>query len=356
VSKAPQSKVLLGAALVGLVAAFWGWSWWQTARNTESTNNAYVRTDITTISARVEGYIETVLAQDHQHVKKGETLVRIQPEAFQASVAQGEAELEQVRSAIRMMATKLDLQQSLIDEANASLDAALAAHDLAKAELERAQGLLADNFASVQRYEGAVAGELRARAEVNGARAHLQGVRQQLEVLHMERLTLDAEAKEKTASLSLLEIELGYTEVKAPISGTVGNRSARVGQFVRPGMHLLAIVPDGTPWIIANFKETQLTRMRPGQSARITVDSYPDIELVGSVASLSPASGAEFSLLPPENATGNFSKIVQRIPIKIILEENNQLEGRLRPGMSAVVSIDTRQDNSPSGSLAANPN
>lgn len=347
----------MGVVAVGLgLAAYWGWSWWTTARHTESTNNAYVRADITTVSAQVEGYVADVVSQDNQHVKKGDVLIRIQPDAFRARVTQGEAELEQARTAINMISTKLSLQESLIDEAKANLDVARAAHNLAKSELERAKGLVADNVASAQRYEGAVAAELKARAEVTGARAHLDGVRQQLDVLRMERLALDAEAKEKTASLNLLEIELGYTVVRAPIDGVVGNKSARTGQFVRPGMHLLAIVPDDTPWIVANFKETQLTNMKPGQTAQITVDSYPDIKLMGWIDSLSPASGAEFSLLPPENATGNFSKIVQRIPIKIMLDEKNPLEGRLKPGMSVVVNVDTRQRDNRSGSLAANSN
>lgn len=346
--------MLIGTCL----AAYWGWSWWTTTQFTESTNNAYIRADITTVSAQVEGYVEAVLAQDNQRVRKGDVLVRLQPDTFRARVAQGEAELEKARSAINMIATKLSLQDSLIDEAKAQLDAARAAHDLATAELERAKGLVADNIASAQRYEGAVAAELRTRAEVTGARAHLDGARQQLDVLRMERLTLDAEAKEKVAALNLREIELSYTEVRAPIDGIIGNKSARTGQFVRPGMHLLAIVPSDRPWVIANFKETQLTNMKPGQMVQITVDSYPDVELEGRIESLSPASGAEFSLLPPENATGNFSKIVQRIPIKITLDDTNalngELAGALRPGMSVIVSVDTRQDKSRFGSLAAN--
>lgn len=356
-SRMPRSKALLGLGLIAAcIATYWVWSWWTTTLYTEKTNNAYIRADITTVSAQVEGYVETVLVQDNQRVKQGDILVRIQPDTFRARTTQGEAELERALTAINMIATKLSLQESLIDQAEANLDAVVAAHDLAKSELGRAKGLVADNVASAQRYEGAVAAELKARAEVTGARAHLDGARQQLDVLAMERLTLDAEAREKAAALSLLEIELSYTEVRAPIDGVVGNKSARTGQFVRPGMHLLAIVPDSTPWIIANFKETQLTKMKPGQTATITVDSYPDIELIGKIESLAPASGAEFSLLPPENATGNFSKIVQRIPIKIVLDDVDSLEGKLRPGMSVVVDVDTRQNTRRSGSLASNSN
>lgn len=356
-SKTHQSKALLGFVTIGLcLGVYWGWSWWDDARHLESTNNAYVRADITTVSAQVEGYIVDVLFRDNQNIQAGDVLVRIQPDAFQARVSQGEAELAQAQASIEMIATKLSLQESLIAQAKADLDAAIAAHNLSKSELERAKGLVADNVATAQRYESTVATELKARAEVSGARAHLKGVQQQLEVLSMERLTLDAEAREKEASLRLLQIELDYTEVRAPISGVVGNKTAQMGQFVRPGLHLLAIVPDDPPWIIANFKETQLTNMEPGQTARITVDSYPDVELWGRVESLSPASGAEFSLLPPENATGNFSKIVQRIPIKIVLEENNPIHGKLRPGMSVVVDVDTRQAEIRSGSLAANSN
>ncbi|NKB43908.1 MAG: HlyD family efflux transporter periplasmic adaptor subunit [Alphaproteobacteria bacterium] len=352
-TKNPRSIVLSTFVTIVLgLLGYWGLSWWMVGRHTESTNNAYVRTDITTVSARIEGQIESVLVDDNQRVEKGDLLARIQQDAFKARLAQGAADLEKAEATINAIDSKLTLQGSLIEEAQADLDAVLADHALAKGELERAKGLVADNVTSAQRYDIAVAEELRARAKVAGARAHLSAAGTERDILDMERRALTAEANEKTAALDLLRIDLAYTEVRAPVDGIIGNRSIRTGQFVRPGMHLMALVPTDTPWIVANFKETQLTYMQPGQSVEISIDTYPDVTLNGRIESVSPASGAEFSLLPPENATGNFSKIVQRVPIKIVLPDGHALKGRLRPGMSAIVNVDTRESGSSSGSSA----
>lgn len=354
--KTPKSLALstFGVIVLGLVG-YWGLSWWVVGRHTESTNNAYVRADITTVSARVEGQIEDVLVDDNQRVAKGDLLARIQQDAFKARLAQGVADLEKAEATINAIDSKLTLQGSLIEEAQADLDAVMADQALAFGELERAKGLMAENATSAQRYDIAVAEDLRSRAKVAGARAHLAAARTERDILEMERRALTAEAGEKTAALDLLKIDLTYTEVRAPVDGIVGNRSIRIGQFVRPGMHLMALVPTDTPWVVANFKETQLTRMHPGQPVDVTVDTYPDIVLNGRIESVSPASGAEFSLLPPENATGNFSKIVQRVPIKIVLPDNHALKGLLRPGMSVIVDVDTREaGRSPgSGALAS---
>ncbi len=351
--KNPRSLAItaLGTVVLGLMA-YWVLNWWVVGRHTENTNNAYIRTDITTVSARVEGQIDDVLVKDNQRVEKGDLLVRIQQEAFRARLAQGLADLEKAEATVNAIEGKLILQDSLIVEAQADLDAVLADHALAKGELKRAKGLVADNVTSAQRFETAVAEELRARANVAGARAHLSAARTEKDILEMERKALSAEAGEKAAALDLLKIDLTYTEVRAPVDGVVGNRSVRTGQYVRPGMYLMALVPTDTPWVVANFKETQLTRMQPGQTAEITVDTYPDVILTGQIESLSPASGAEFSLLPPENATGNFSKIVQRVPIKITLPNEHALKGLLRPGMSVIVNVDTRMDGRTIGSGA----
>ncbi len=342
----------LSLAVLG-IGGYWIADWWTSGRYTESTNNAYIRADITTASSRVEGYVDDVLVEDNQVVKAGDLLVRMQQDAFQARLAQGRADLAKAIAAVETVASRLGLQNNLIDEAQAELEAMTADHELSVVELERAKGLVADNVASVQRFDIAVAENLRARARESGARANLAAVRQEREVLEMERLALSAETDEKAAALELLQIELSQTEVRAPIDGIVGNRTVRLGQFVRPGSHLMAIVPVDTLWVVANFKETQLTTMNTGQPANITVDTYPDVILRGTVQSLSPASGAEFSLLPPQNATGNFSKIVQRIPIKITFDGDHPLYKSLRPGMSVVVSVDTRSGKTGPGSLSS---
>lgn len=349
----PKSFAITTLSILVLgLAGYWGINWWTTGRYNESTNNAYIRADITTVSARVEGQVEEVLAQDNQRVSKGDLIARIQKDSFKARLAQGRADLEKAEATLNATDNKLALQDSLIAEARAEFDAVRADHELAKGELDRSKGLLEDNATSAQQYDIAVAEELRARARVAGARAHVSAVQQETEILEMERKALAAEVNEKSAAIDLLEIDLAYTDIVAPVDGIVGNKSVRTGQFVRPGTHLMAVVPTETPWIIANFKETQLTRMEPGQVAEITVDTYPDVTLTGRIESLAPASGAEFSLLPPENATGNFSKIVQRIPIKIILPETHALDGLLRPGMSVVVTVDTSDRIRQSGSSA----
>ena len=332
----------LGIAVLAL-ASYWAITWWTIGRHTENTNNAYVRADITTVSARVEGQIDEVFAQDNQRVSKGDVMARIQQGTFRARLAQGRADLDKARATLSALENKIKLQSSLIEEAQAEFDAVIADQALAKGELDRTKGLVAENVTSAQRYDIAVAKELRANARVAGARAHVAATRQELKILEMERQALAAEAAEKSAAIQLLEIDLAYTDIVAPVDGIVGNRSVRTGQFVRPGTHLMALVPTDTPWVVANFKETQLTLMKPGQMAEIIVDTYPDIVLNGRIESLSPASGAEFSLLPPENATGNFSKIVQRIPIKIVLPNGHALSGLLRPGMSVTVNVDTRE-------------
>jgi len=333
------------------IGGYWAIDWWTYGRYRESTNNAYIRADITAVSARVEGYVDDVLVEDNQAVKAGDLLVRLQQDTFLARIAQGRADLDKAIAEVETVASRLGLQDNLIEEAQAKLEAMTADHELAVVDLERAKGLVADNVASAQRFDTAVAEELRARARESGARANLKAVRQERNVLKMERLALSAEADEKAAALELLQIDLSHTDVRAPIDGIVGNRSTRMGQFVRPGSHLMAVVPVDTLWVVANFKETQLTTMEAGQTADISVDTFPDVTLQGSVQSLSPASGAEFSLLPPQNATGNFSKIVQRIPIKITLDGDHPLFQSLRPGMSVVVSVDTRSDGS--GALAS---
>ncbi|MFL2770230.1 MAG: HlyD family secretion protein [Rhodospirillaceae bacterium] len=337
--------------LIGIIG-YWTADWWIAGRYIESTNNAYIRSDITTVSARVEGYVEDVLVQDNQEVKAGDLLLRLQRDTFLARIAQGRADLDKALAEFETIASRIALHDSLIAEAQAELEAMIAGHELSVAELERAKGLVADNVASVQRYDTAIAEELGARARKAGARAHLKAVRQQRGILDMDRLALSAEADEKSAALELLQIELSHTEVRAPINGIIGNRSARLGHFVRPGSHFMAIVPIDTIWVVANFKETQMTHIEPGQVAEITIDTFPGIALQGTIQSISPASGAEFSLLPPENATGNFSKIVQRIPIKITLDSEHPLYQNLRPGMSVVVEVDTRSVRSKTGIVA----
>ena len=305
-----NTLIATATTLIFLVLAYFIGNWWFISQFIESTNNAYVRAEITRVSSQIEGYVQEILVQDNQKVNKNDILAIIQPDEFQARLSQGKANLEKAKSQAQVVASKINLQESIIKEAKSDLDALIADRKLAMRELERAKGLVKENAASIKLYDKAIAEDTRANAQVEGARAHLTGVNKQKEILEIELSAIRSEITQKSSAVDLLEISLSRTLIRAPISGFIGNRSIRLGQFVRPGTHLLAIVPDKLIWIEANFKETQLRRITKGQKVRIKVDSYPNEELFGKVESLAPASGAEFSLLPPENATGNFSKIV----------------------------------------------
>lgn len=273
--------------IAGVVAAvFYGsWQLWQHYRYLESTDNAYVRADISPIGPNIAGYVTEVLIADNQWVEPGQVLVRLRAEEFAAQVRQAEATVAALAAELRY----------------------------SEQELGRASALTAKGTGTQQRVEGQTAANRRAAAEYARAKA----------------------------SLDQMRIALADTEIRSPIRGVVGNRGVQIGQYVRPGLVLMEIVPLETVWIVANFKETQLANMAPGQKAEIEIDSFPDAKLEGVVDSLSPASGAEFSLLPPQNATGNFNKIVQRIPVKITLPREHPLQGKLLPGMSVVVSVQT---------------
>ena len=347
-------RTVILASSAALLVAFCGYSlfdWWETWRFIETTDNAFVKADISPISTRVTGYITEVLVEDNQIVTVGDVLARINPNEFEARLEQGQAEFKRYAAALASIKTQIELQRSLIDEAAAELEGDIAEYNRAVQQLERAQGLLAENVTSRQRYDLDVSEERSARARVTAGEARLKATHQKKNILEIEKEKADAELAERSASIQLLQIDLQDTVVRAPVSGMVGNRGVRVGQLVRPGTPLMSVVPVSDVWIVANYKETQLTHLTPGLSAQIGIDAFPDVKLVGRVDSLSPASGAEFSLLPPENASGNFSKVVQRVPVKIVVMPDHPLSGLLRPGMSAIVSIDT--SSMEKGALAA---
>jgi len=339
---------------VGLaaVAIFVGGSlmvhyWWQTGRHLESTNNAYVTGDITAFSPRISGYVRKVLVDDNQLVSEGQALVHIDDREYRARVERVKAVVLRKKTGLQNIEHRRVLQIALIEEAEAATNAYQA--DLVKTskDLVRAKQLVSEGWVSKQGEDYATADEHRARATLTSSRAATTAARQKLAVLESEKSQLTAEIAEAEAELSLAEIDLNATIIRAPTSGTVGNRRVRTGEYVRPGTKLLALVPLDNVWVIANFKETELTKMTPGQDAEVMVDTYPDVVINGKVNSFSPASGAEFSLLPPENATGNFTKVVQRIPVKITLPDDHLLTGKIVPGMSVVVTVDTKPSGVP---------
>jgi membrane fusion protein (multidrug efflux system) len=319
-----------------------GWYWWNVLRFLQSTDDAYVQSDVSLISPKVEGYIKKVRVADNQEVAEGAVLFVIDDRDFKAKVAQAEAAVATEEAIIATYESRLKLQQSMIEQAAATVNSAEA--DLARdqQDYKRYSALLSTDFASRQRFEQAEADARKGEAAAAKSRAGFAAEQNQLAVLRSQQREEQAKLQQTRANLQLAQNDLDDTVIRAPISGVAGNRAGQVGQYVKAGTQLLSLVPLPRVYVTANFKETQLTHMRPGQLAEVSVDAYPDLILEGRIESFAPASGAQFSLLPPDNATGNFTKIVQRVPVRIALPTSGPLAELLRPGLSVTVTIDTR--------------
>ena len=338
-----RKKLVAGLAVVVLVlAGIGGWYWWNVLQFRQSTDDAYVQSDISVISPKIEGYIKEVRVADNEAVAEGQVLFVIDDRDFAAKVAHAEAAVATEEAMVTTYGSRLDLQREMIEEAQATLDSAEA--DLARAQRDftRYSALMSSDFASRQRFEQAQADSRKAEAAVAKSRASLAAARNQLAVLRSQRHEEEGRRQQARATLQLARNDLENTVIRAPVSGIAGNRAGQVGQYVKAGTQLLSLVPLSRVYVTANFKETQLTHLRPGQLAEVSVDAYPDLIIEGHVESFAPASGAQFSLLPPDNATGNFTKIVQRVPVRIALPTSGRLAGLLRPGLSVTVTIDTK--------------
>jgi membrane fusion protein (multidrug efflux system) len=338
-------RVLLLIVLVAVLAAgaSGGWYWWNTLRFLQSTDDAYVQSDISVISPKVEGYIKEVRVADNQRVAAGEVLFVIDDRDFAARVAQGEAAVASAEASVATYDSRLKLQQAMIAQAEAEVASAEADLGRAQRDYKRYSDLMSSDFASRQRYETADADNRKAAAATAKSRAAQTAAQNQLEVLGAQQHEEQARLQQARANLQLAQNDLANTVIRAPISGVAGNRAGQTGQYVKAGTQLLSLVPLPQVYVTANFKETQLTRMHPGQRAEIAVDAYPDRRLAGHIESFAPASGAQFSLLPPDNATGNFTKIVQRVPVRIAVPAEGPLAALLRPGLSVTVTVDTRE-------------
>jgi len=336
--------LLIAALLAGVaVAADFGYRYWTVGRFIESTDDAYVKADYTTIAPKVAGYIKEVLVNDNDHVKAGQLLARIDDRDFQAALSQAKADLKAADAAIANIDAQIQLQQSLIGQAKATVDASQASLDYAVSDAARSARLITNGVGTQSRAEETESARRQAAAAVERDQAALVAAQTKVPVLQTQRDQAAAQRDRAAAAVQQAELNLSYTNIVAAVDGTVGARTIRVGQYVTAGTQLMAVVPLHSVYVVANFKETQLTHVRPGQSVEIKVDSFPDVTIKGHVDSLSPASGLEFSLLPPDNATGNFTKIVQRLPVRIRLPADVTAERLLRPGMSVVVSVNTKQ-------------
>ncbi|ADU72465.1 HlyD family secretion protein [Pantoea sp. At-9b] len=353
----PRPRTLMIMIFLLIIALTWGIYWWTTARWMTDTDDAYVRADIVTLAPRVSGYLSAVEVQDNQRVSAGQVLARIDDNEYQARVSQADAVVKSAEAQKRLRQAQifnLDARQvqqkNRVDEAMATVHAALAESARAVLEAQRQQRLVSQHVSSEQQLESANAQMTKMVASVTQAQAALAITRQQNAVLASERQAAvaeqdnaDAALRQAQAQRELARIDLASTAITSPITGTVGQRAIRAGQYVETGAPLLAVVPDNV-YVIANFKETQLDHMHIGQPAEIRVDAYGGRHFRGTVDSFAPASGAQFALLPPDNATGNFTKIVQRMPVKIRLTAGQNAQDEIRPGMSVVVTVDTHHD------------
>lgn len=346
-----KSKLIIAVPLLLAAAAGGGYYWWTQVRFIETTDNAYVEADISHVSVKVPGYVVLSDVTDNQHVRKGELLAQLEDNQFSAKVSQAEAALASAKADLQTLAAKVDLQHSLISQASAGVVAAQADKIRAEQQLSRAKKLKVSNYSSQDDVDQLQAGFDSAAARLDEAKALLVAKERELAVFNAQLNQASSVVEQSNAALELANIQLNDTRVTAPFSGVIGKRGAMVGQYVQPGQALFSLVPDGAVWISANFKETQIQHMQPGQSVQVSLDAFPDKTFTGVIDSLSPASGAKFSLLPAENATGNFTKIVQRIPVRIRLELS-KAEARVVPGLSAVVKVDTASH--PTIAIAAN--
>jgi membrane fusion protein (multidrug efflux system) len=358
--------VTLGIAGLLLFTINGCWNSWEGGAGEQKTDDAYVRADMTPLSTRISGTVRSMDVDDYQTVKPGQLLVQLDDQDYRATLEEAKAALAGARAELADNQSAKFIQDAKIQNAETGVAQATAAVSAAKAaitavqpevertelELKRQQALIASKATTHQtleqtnadaaRYSGMLAGQ---QASLASAEAMLASSRALLEAQKRERTALNtkdglyrADIQAKEAAIIVAEVNLGYTRIVAPTGGAVGERHVREGQLVAPGMQVIDLV-RGDVWIEANYKETQLTNMRRGDAADIRIDTFPGVVLHGKVAEISPASGSQFALLPPDNATGNFTKVVQRIPVKIVLDAGHPLQDRLRPGFSAVVTV-----------------
>jgi membrane fusion protein, multidrug efflux system len=337
-----RKTLLMGAALIALTGAAWyGWNYWTVGQYLVSTDDAYVKAENTTIAPKVSGYLNAVLVGDNEQVKAGQVLARIDNRDYDVALDQAKADVDAAKAALTSKQAQLDVQQSVVSAAKATLDVDNAALTFAAQENKRYTDLASSGFGSVQNAQQAQSRIASAQATVERDTANLVSAQKQIDLLKAEITQATAAVSRAVALQRQAELNLGYATIVSPIDGVVGNRTLRVGQYVQAGTQLMSVVPVASAYIVANFKETQLTDVRKGQAVDIEVDMFPGKVVRGHVDSIAPASGQEFALLPPDNATGNFTKVVQRIPVKIVLDSNNA-NVELRPGMSVIPTIETR--------------
>ena len=337
--------LLLTVAIAALVfLGVYAAHWWNTGRFLEETDDAYIGGDVTVIGPKVAGYIEEVLVTDNQKVSAGDVLIRLDSRDYRANLAKAEGAVAAEEALLANLDATEQLQQAVIGQARAGIDATGAETARSRDDNARYKRLVGSNAVSVESAQRADATFKTAQALGARAQAELLATQRQLNVIETQKQQARAALMQAKAERDLAQLNLGYTELRAPVDGVIGNRRARVGAYAQAGAQLLSVVPASGLWVDANFKEDQLARMSPGQRVSIRADVLSGQVFHGHLDSLAPATGAQFSVLPPENATGNFTKIVQRVPVRIVLDPADGVLGHLRPGLSVTAEVDTRAE------------
>ncbi|KAF1053790.1 MAG: putative multidrug resistance protein EmrK [Stenotrophomonas maltophilia] len=308
----------------------------------QSTDDAYVHADYSLVAPKIAGFVTQVLVEDNQRVQAGQVLARIDERDYRAALAAAEADVIAAEARHRHVAADLERQQAVIAQSAAQVDADQAAFTFARQELERYQHLASQGAGTLQNAQQSRSRVDASRAVLEKDKASALATRKQLDVLQAQQAEALGALKRGQAQLEQAQLNLSYCEIRAPFDGMVGRRAVRVGAYTTPGTALLAVVPLQNAYVVANFQETQLTDVQPGQAVDVRVDTFPGQTLRGHVDSIAPATGLSFSPIAPDNATGNFTKIVQRIPVKIVLDADQPLRDKLRVGMSVVARIDTQ--------------
>ena len=337
-------RALIGGVVAVLLVAFGGWlvDYWSVGRFRESTNNAYLRADAVVISPKISGYVTQVAVSDNQTIGAGQMLIHIDPTPYQAARDMAEAELAQRRADLVRYRADAARQEAVRAEAVAQVSVAEAGAHFASTDAARRVHLAEIGADAIRFSDEAISNRDKTAGQLIAARATVEVATRQLDSLNAQIGQGEAALKAAEAKLRSTESDLEGVTIAAPVAGQVGDRTVRVGQYVQPGTRLMTVVPIKDVYLVANFKETQVGRMRPGQPVEISVDALPGAKVNGTVDSLAPGTGSEFALLPPENATGNFTKIVQRVPVRIRIVADDTIRAALRPGLSVEAEVNTK--------------
>jgi membrane fusion protein (multidrug efflux system) len=346
----PKSRFLpiLGGGLAVIAIGVGAALWWADKQHYETTDNAFVEADTVQVSPQVTGTVAEVLVSDNQQVSPGQVLVRLDPSTFQARLDQASANAASQIAAIRNVDDRAALEKAMIAQKDAGVASARAAAEMAKNDMSRYARLAKTGWVSTQQAETQRATTDQASAQVSQAEAAAEAERRTAGALGSTRSQQVAQAAAARAAVEQAQLDLDHTVIRSPVAGVIGARAVRAGQLVQPGAALMAVVPLGRAYVIANFKETQVARLRIGQAVEIRADAFGRAPIKGVVESFAPATGQEFALIPVENAVGNFTKITQRVPVRIALADRSPLAGALRPGLSVEVRVDVTGDTGPS--------